>query len=291
MSEVVKIKVENIVPGDNDRTTFDQAGLIELAESIRQLGLVQPITVRPLGGGIFQICAGERRFRAISQILKDEYAPCIVRELTDDEASAIMLSENIGRRDLDPVDEAFAYQKRVEQFGWTPKDIEQKCGVSAERVKKRLRLVNVRQDILALVKSGQFPVGHAEALAILDTNRQMIAARPLIEGQSIAFRAFRALVDQLHAEQCSESLFDLALFGGDYPEPEQVQIGKVSIPTAPDLPPVTIPEVHTTGAIIYNYIQTLTESGMKREAEVIGTILAGLCKSNYARIPVTVSKT
>jgi hypothetical protein len=212
--------------------------------------------------------------------------PCIVREMNDEDASAVMLAENIGRKDLDPVDEALAYKKRVEQFGWEPKEIARRCGVSSERVTKRLRLMSVREDILHLVRCGQFPVGHAEALSILDYNRQMIAARPLVEGQNINLRQFRSVVDALYAEQCQESLFELSALGGVLPEQSTVTVKEVNFPVAPDLPEVKIPDEHHTGAIIFHYIQDLLNGGFLREAAAIGTLLFWLDKTNYARLPV-----
>lgn len=286
MTAVLEIPVQNIIPGENDRTVFNPVGLAELADSIRQHGLAQPITVRPLGEK-YQIVAGERRFRAIHQVLAWPTAPCIVREMNDEEASAIMLAENIGRRDLDPVDEALAYQKRVQQFAWSPAEIARRCGVAPERVKKRLKLISLRPDLLHLVRTGNLPVGHAEVLSVLDHNRQLIAARPLIDGQGITLRQFKAVVDQLYAQQCQENLFDLALFGGALPGAQPtVTTRAVAFPVAADLPPVTIPEEHHTGAIIYQYIQDLQQQGFSREAETLGTLLYWLDKTNFARLPV-----
>jgi ParB/RepB/Spo0J family partition protein len=290
MSEIQDIPSSIIIPGDNDRTVFDQTGLEELAASIQEHGLAQPITVRDRPDGTFQIVAGERRFRAMSQVLKWETIPCIVRYgMVDSEASAIMLAENIGRKDLDPVDEALAYKKRVDQYGWEPAEIARRCGVSADRVKKRLKLVNVRQDILHLVRSGNFPVGHAEALSILDHNRQMIAARPLIDGQQINRRQFQAIVEQLYNQQCSESLFDLALWNQDAANAEPFIIThKVKIPIARDLPILRTNAGKHTGEVIYCYIRDLLDAGLTREAEICGALLVGLENANFVRLPVEV---
>lgn len=99
--EVTQIDIRLIVPGDNDRTIFDQTHIIELAENIAANGLIQPITVREIDGGsdpLYQIVAGERRFRAIETLEWGE-VPAIIKDLTEEEASAVMLAENIGRRD------------------------------------------------------------------------------------------------------------------------------------------------------------------------------------------------
>ena len=136
--QIQSIKRDLIIPGDNDRTVFDSTALQQLAESIRQDGLTQPITVRPVSfcpqcsrreiqpfacscdtelQARYEIVAGERRFRACSLLGMDEI-PAIVRTLDDEQAAAIMLLENIQRVDINPIDEARAYQKRM-QLGWS----------------------------------------------------------------------------------------------------------------------------------------------------------------------------
>src|SRR5690606_4424190 len=145
--KVHQIPVAQIVPGSNDRKVFDEVKLQELASSIQEHGLAQHITVRPIAGSQeFEIVAGERPFRAISQILQWETAPCLVRELSDEEASAIMLVENTSRVDLDPIAEANAYQVRVEKFGWDAKRIAEVAGVSSDRVRARLTLLKLAED-------------------------------------------------------------------------------------------------------------------------------------------------
>lgn len=294
------VPIDAISPGENDRTVFDQAGLDELAASIKEHGLASPIVLRlwapypmccfggdRLGpGAMYQIVAGERRYRAC-KLLGWTSIPANVLELSDEQASAIMLTENVSRKDLDPVDEALAYKKRLDQFGWSVPEIAKKCGVSAERITRRLKLCSIRQDILHLVRSGQFPVGHAEVLSVLDVNRQIIAARPLIEGQTINLRQFRALVDQLFTEQSQESMFDLALFGGTL---ESGAVGPFKAvaavyPISTHLPPPQLPDEHHAGAIIWQYIQDLMSQGFDSEAATLGTLLKFLDEHNYARVP------
>ncbi|MBK8467696.1 MAG: ParB/RepB/Spo0J family partition protein [Chloracidobacterium sp.] len=297
---IQKIPCRQIFAGDNDRTVFDEDGLSELAASIKEHGLAQPITVRlfapdPMcvfGGDRFgeraqyQIVAGERRFRAVSQVLKLEAIDCIVRELNDEEASAIMLAENVGRRDLDPVDEMLAYRKRIESQGWSIEKISEKCGVSKKRVEKRLLLGSVREDILHHVRRGTFPIGHAEMMSVLDHNRQMIAARPIIEGKAVNFRQFREIVDALFAQQSQESLFDLALFGGALETPQvSIVTAKDNYPIAADLPDPFITPEHHTGAITLAYVLELQAQGHHREAAAIGRLLAFLCKHRYTYLP------
>ena len=304
------IPTRQITPGHNDRTVFDPVELQELAASIEANGLAQPITVRGIGRQcprckhlteemlcncrpgqaptvvftLHQIVAGERRFRAVTTILHWDKIPCIVRELTDQQTADIMLIENISRKDLDPIDEARAYRQRQLQFSYPPADISKRCGVSAERVRKRLKLLSVRDDILHLVRSGQFPLGHAEILGKLDRNRQLIAARPLIDGLKIAFRDFQTLVDNLYQQQIQECLFDLAALE----KPEElhgpIEIIQPEYPIAVDLPDPVLDVKSTTGDIILDYIHMLTEKGFEREAAVVGRLLKRLSASNYVRI-------
>jgi hypothetical protein len=120
--DVPTVEAALIVPGDNDRQAFEPVALQELADSIAAHGLAQPITVRPIAGGLYQIVAGERRFRAM-QLLGWERVPALVRDLDDRQASAIMLVENLNRVDLNPIDEARAYSKRMTEFSWAVSDI------------------------------------------------------------------------------------------------------------------------------------------------------------------------
>lgn len=287
MTEVTKIPISSIVPGDNDRTVFDQEKLEELAGSIKKNGLAQPILVRPVGN-VYQIVAGERRFRAVSWLGLAEIDG-IIRFMDDEEASTIMLTENVGRADLDPVDECLAYDRRMTQFNWDDKTLAARAGVPVERVRRRLKLRGVREDILFLVRRGTFPVGHAESLSVLDHNRQSMAARPIIEGRPINFRQFRAIVDELLMEQSQENLFNLALFGGDLArETERITTRYVRVPTASHLPPMRLSGQSNTGQALFDYVQDLQKMGLLAEADVVGTVLSWLVKGNYARLPMII---
>lgn len=280
MPNVTRVPCKKIVRGDNDRTVFDPDSLQALAASIKKDGLQSPVVIRPIGEGkTYEIVAGERRFRAVNTILKWPSVDCIIRPLSDEQAAAVMLSENTGRKDLDPVDEAFAYQKRQKQFGWTAEEIGERAGVNADRVRQRLRLCEVRPDILKLVRTGQFPVGHAQHLADLDHNRQMLAARPLISGKRLNVREFRQVVDALLAEQMQEALFDVGPVVSKTPK-----IKTPTVPTNAKLPPFT--SSSSTGQALFRYIETLRAAGLKKEAATVGTVLMGLVNSNCARLPI-----
>jgi len=301
------IPAHRIRPGQrvgNDRTMFNPEKLQALADSIRENGLQQPIVVRafcsdaecavplhpdrttcPACGNsepVYEIVAGERRFRACLLIPLAEIE-CIVRGLDDERASAVMLTENTGRDDLDPVDEAFAYERRAQEYGWDDKQIAKKAGRNTDHVRGRRRLTKVRPDILKLVRSGNFPVGHAESLAELDLNRQMLAARPLIEGKRLNRREFQQVVDRLLAEQQQESLFDLQAIA--VTPTGAPRVSTPIIPTLPELPALDV-LVSGTGPTLVRYIETLLSAGREHEARVVGSVLMGLVKGNCARLPI-----
>jgi ParB-like chromosome segregation protein Spo0J len=240
MTEISQVPTSEIVPGQNDRTVFDPQALQELAASIREHGLAQPITVRPVflcgecetalgeepehcpacGAARFfprfQIVAGERRFRAMG-LLGWESVPAIVRPMGDEEASAVMLAENVARADLDVIDEGRAYARRMDAFGWSAQEVADRAGVSVVRVRFRLKLLDLRPEVQKLVRDAQLPLGYAQILADagLDANRQLIAIRHLRDNPSPSPAWFRRTVNALLEEQAQGCLFDLPLLGGD----------------------------------------------------------------------------
>lgn len=322
MTEITSLPVAQIIPGNNDRKTFDAAKLADLAASIREHGLAQPITVRPIGHRcpvcgsillgreflcfdrshesfitsetIYQIVAGERRFRAIRDVLKLPTAPCIVREDLDDEAaSAIMLAENTGRADLNPIEEANAYQTRIDRFGWTPDHVAEVAGVSSETVKQRLSLLKLIPDAQTLVAHGHLPIGHAAALAGLDNYRQVIALRVYQESKHLLPLAdFRTICCRLQDEQSQDALFDLEAYftaaAQDADQPNRGKEASVRVPTRADLPPIKLPQRGTASTIISDYIADLQRAGHALEAATIGTLYTALIGGNFMRIPLTI---
>lgn len=292
---VTTIPVEQIAPGNNDRKAFDAERLQELADSIRLHGLAQPVTVRPFRDAerpeiMFQIVAGERRYRAIRDLLKQPDVPCIIRPMTDEQASAIMLVENMSRADLTPIEEANAYRDRMNKFGWTDVSTAEKAGVSTDRVRRRLLLLQLAPEIQKLVAQGQFPLGHAESLAMLDINRQQIALRVYSESGGMPLLAFRAMVGQLRAEQDQESLFDLGNLWVEQVKEmrDKPRRGKLAVTGAPvkaDLPAVEVTNTDTAASVIDRYIAKLLAEGLEADAAAIGTIYDGLVKANFLAVP------
>lgn len=220
-----------IIRGNNDRTVFKDKEVMDLAKNISINSLIHPITVRPVEGTEFyQIVEGEMRFRAC-HLLKWKHIPARVRNLTDEEASAIMLAENVSRTDLDPIDEAEAYAKRMKAFNWTVEDCARFAGVTTIRVQFRLKLLALIPDIRHLIRSGNFPLGYAQiaAQADLDNFFQVLALTKYRDNSHPTIPWFRNLCDMLHDKQAQGVMFDSPLFDG------QCDIGSGSV-DSPSLP-------------------------------------------------------
>ena len=161
--EVREIEVDLIRPGQQQpRTTFDQAKLEELAQSIRTTGVIQPLLVRPMGG-LFELVAGERRWRA-AQLAGLMRIPVIVREIPDDKLLELALIENIQRAELNPVEEAKAYQRLIESLGLTQDEVARRVGRDRTFVTNYLRVLRLPTDIQDLIETEKISFGHARAL-------------------------------------------------------------------------------------------------------------------------------
>ena len=154
-----------LLAGNNDRTTFNLDALRELAGSIKEHGLLQPPTVRPIQGTTdYEVVAGERRLRAVRDVLGWTEIPVIIRELTNREASVLMLLENVSRKDLDPIDEATAYQRRLTE-GMTKEEICAEVGVPLPRITNRIKLLKCCSEVQQLCKTGSMSLWFTEMLA------------------------------------------------------------------------------------------------------------------------------
>ncbi|MDR1228960.1 MAG: ParB/RepB/Spo0J family partition protein [Azoarcus sp.] len=165
------------------RTRMDPGSLEELAASIREQGIMQPILVRPLGGDVYEIVAGERRWRAAAIAGLDE-VPCLVREIPDNAALAMSLIENIQRENLNPLEEASGIQRLIDEFGMTHQQAADAVGRSRPAASNLLRLLNLAQPVQELLVAGDIDMGHARALLPLDGASQIgianqVAARQL----------------------------------------------------------------------------------------------------------------
>lgn len=179
-TQVARLPLERIRPGRHQaRHDFDPEKLRELAESILAQGVIQPILVRPLAEGEFEIIAGERRWRACQQARIAEI-PAIVRHVDEQAALAIGLIENIQRANLNPLEEAGALERLLKEFNLTHQQIADALGKSRSMVTNLLRLLDLSQDVRALVEDGRLEMGHARALLALKGQAQSEAAAQVV---------------------------------------------------------------------------------------------------------------
>lgn len=176
------------------RRDMDPAALEELASSIKAQGVMQPIVVRPIGGGRFEIIAGERRWRASQQAGLDKI-PAMVREVPDEAAIAMALIENIQREDLNPIEEAVALQRLQQEFELTQQQVADAVGKSRVTITNLLRLIALPDEIKTLLSHGDLEMGHARALLGLPQEQQVDGARHVV-ARGLTVRQTEALVRQ-----------------------------------------------------------------------------------------------
>lgn len=174
------------------RERIDSQALTELADSIRAQGVVQPIVVRPVGDQSYEIIAGERRWRA-AQMAELREVPCVIREVPDRAAMAIALIENIQREDLHTLEEARALERLKEEFSLTHQEVANAVGRSRAAVTNLLRLMELNQDVIALLEENRLEMGHARALLGLKGEDQSQAARQVVD-RRLSVRQTEALV-------------------------------------------------------------------------------------------------
>jgi ParB family transcriptional regulator, chromosome partitioning protein len=170
------LKLSALQPGRyQPRTRMDEGSLYELAESIKSQGIMQPVLVRPLGAGRYEIIAGERRFRAARLAGLDE-VPVLVKAVADEAAAVMALIENIQREDLNPLEEAQGLKRLVDEFSLTHEQAAQAVGRSRSAASNLLRLLNLTQPVQQMLMAGDIEMGHARALLALDAAQQILTA-------------------------------------------------------------------------------------------------------------------
>jgi ParB family chromosome partitioning protein len=181
-----QIAVASLKPGKyQPRTRMDEASLSQLADSIRARGVIQPIVVRAVGAGQYEILAGERRWRA-ARLAGLERVPAVVREVPDEAALGIGLIENIQREDLNPIEEANGLKRLIEEFKLTHDEVAQAIGRSRAGVTNLLRLLELAASVQAMVQEGRIDMGHARALLALGKSKQVeLAERIAQQGLSV----------------------------------------------------------------------------------------------------------
>ncbi|NUR69335.1 MAG: ParB/RepB/Spo0J family partition protein [Hamadaea sp.] len=189
-----EISVDSIVPNPKQpRTVFDEEALEELKISIQEVGFLQPIVVRDLGADKYELVMGERRWRAAQAVGKD-LIPAIIRDTRDDDMLRDALLENIHRAQLNPLEEAAAYQQLLEEFGATHEELARRIGRSRPQISNTIRLLNLPAQVQRRVAAGVLSAGHARALLGLDDSakQEELATRIVAEGLSV--RAVEELV-------------------------------------------------------------------------------------------------
>ncbi len=181
------------------RKSFDEAALAELAESIRLHGIIQPLTVRKLASGYYQIIAGERRWRA-ARLAGLAEVPVVVVEADDRKAAELAMIENLQREDLNPMEEAAGYRALIDQHHMTQEEAASRVGKSRSAVTNALRLLSLSAPVRELVESGALSAGHARALLPLSPAQQETAAKAVLSG-GLSVRQTEALVKRLSAEK------------------------------------------------------------------------------------------
>ncbi|MCL6612503.1 MAG: ParB/RepB/Spo0J family partition protein, partial [Peptococcaceae bacterium] len=194
-----EINLNEVVPNPRQpRQVLNDEKLGELAGSIREHGVVQPIVVRPLEDGKYELIAGERRWRACLE-LGMQKIPAVIRDYGDMEAAAVALIENVQRENLNPLEEARAYKILMEDFGLTQEDVSKRVGKSRPFVGNMVRLLSLPEEIQQMVMENRLSAGHARAiLGLEDRDRQISAAKRIISGQ-LNVRQAESLVKKMAA--------------------------------------------------------------------------------------------
>lgn len=187
-NELMDIDMAMVVPTEaQPRQSFKEDTIKELAESIEKNGLLQPIVVRPMEKGKYQIIAGERRYRAFKKLGKS-MIPAIVRDYEDEEVDKLQLVENVQREDLNPYDEAIAYLKLKEKYGLKQDDIAKAVGKSRPYISNMTRLLSLEDEILEMLKKGEITVSHAKLILSVDTKEERLKLAHKIKDAGLTVR-------------------------------------------------------------------------------------------------------
>lgn len=198
------VPVDQIQPGKyQPRREIDPSSLEDLANSIRAQGVIQPIVLRQILGGRYEIVAGERRWRA-AQLAGLTEIPAIIKDIPDQAAVAIALIENIQRESLNPIEEAFALQRLLEEFEMTHQHVAEAVGKSRAAVTNTLRLLALADEVKTMLERNQLEMGHARALLTLSEAAQSAAAKMIVD-KKLSVRETEALVRRLQTPKQSAS--------------------------------------------------------------------------------------
>lgn len=196
----VKLKIMEIEPNrEQPRKIFDEAALSELADSIATHGVIQPLLVRPIKDGGYQLVAGERRWRA-ARIAGLTEVPVVIKDLTDSETVELAMVENLQREDLNPLEEALGYKFMMEKLSITQDEAAQKVGKSRPAVANALRLLKLPDEIQTMVENKQLSPGHARALLSFESEVQMLEVAKLIIAKGLSVREIEKMAQNSKKE-------------------------------------------------------------------------------------------
>ncbi|GAB4257047.1 ParB/RepB/Spo0J family partition protein [Thermincola ferriacetica] len=197
---IVELNISDIVRNAKQpRQEFDQEKLEELAASIRQYGIIQPVIVRRLTNKKYELIAGERRWRA-ARLAGLDKIPAVIKEVSDREITELALIENIQREDLNPIEEALAYRQLMEEFGLTQEELSKRVGKSRSFIANSVRLLNLPPEAQQMVQTGQLSAGHARALLVIERAiDQANLAKKIVE-KNLSVRQIEQLVKKITSE-------------------------------------------------------------------------------------------
>lgn len=298
---VYEVPADLIVIGSNQRLGenegFSDKSLKVLADSIQADGLTNPITVTAVyecdcgepegdGGGrclncqtemgiSYRLVAGERRYRAITQFLKWATIPAFVREMDHVQERSVMAHENIGRVDLNPIEEALVFQEFTEVHGLSNPETAERCGTTLANVGSRLRLLRLVPEAREMVAREQLPITHADAMTDLPGNLQREALK-LLGRSTPTFVQFKQYLVQLESSQYQQADLtsmwaDLLTQGAE--QQKAMRSGSAELVTSETLPAVRADRRDTAGDIMVRYMNDLAEAGQDEAAAAVGNLL------------------
>lgn len=195
------LKITEIEPNRSQpRSEFDEESLRELADSIAMHGVLQPLLVRPTADGGYQLVAGERRWRA-SRMAGLSEVPVIIREMTDSEMMQIAMIENLQRENLTPLEEALGYKRLMDEYNFTQEEISKTVGKSRPVIANALRILNLPEEVLELLREGKISAGHARALLAFQNQDRMLQTARQIEANDLTVRDIERLAKKMNASE------------------------------------------------------------------------------------------
>ena len=208
---------------DQPRQDFDEEELTRLADSIEIHGIIQPLTVRELSSGYYQIIAGERRWRA-ARLANLNEVPAVIIEADDKKVKELALIENLQRQDLNPVEEALGYQSLIEEYGLTQEDAAKRVGKSRPAVANALRLLALSPEILEMLRNGKLTAGHARAVLVLKSEKKQLEAAQKISALGLSVRQAELLCKNMVKEVPQKK--EPEIFAVDYVAECEKQLSK-----------------------------------------------------------------